>query len=257
MIEQDYIDLMNQELDGENSAGGARKLADYLATNPAAREYFGELQDAVQIFQKIPLIDPPPGLLDAVMASVGPDASPSPRQQPAGRAPAAWREWFQPMRALTFATGALFGLILFAGIARFDSQPADSGSAWIQGTASGFLEPNRQWAGALGIDLPGVSGQVQSLDRENGTLIHLTLTSDAPVQVRFSFDDPVVFEGYRAAPGTVHAVAAAAGSTVIEHQGEGDYHLLFAHPAGLETAVEVDLQTQGGSRTHLTVPAAK
>ena len=88
MIDQEYIDLMNQELDGENTASGSRKLAEYLATHPAAREYFGELQDALQIFQKVPLIDPPRGLLDAVMASVGPDAAPAVRPRPAAPAPA-------------------------------------------------------------------------------------------------------------------------------------------------------------------------
>ncbi len=256
MTEDKYIALMNQELDGVNSPGQARELAAYLDSDPEARQYFQELQDALQIFQKVDLIDPPGGLAELIDESVNAVDRARAAARVAENTPSVWRRFFQPNRVVAFTTGALCGLIVFAGVTQFNPGGGDSRSAWIRGTATTMTEsPSHYRAGGLGIDLPGVTGQVSVLDGDPGTLIRLEIAADEKVKVRLNYGAALAFNGYHATHGKNYQLTRTETTTELEHQGDGDYYFLFSHTEGTDAVIEIDVQTAGGQRAVLPVKA--
>lgn len=253
MMEQKYVDLMNQELDGVNSPSQSRKLAEYLESDPDARQYYLELQDALQIFQKVDLLEPPQGLLESVMSTIGASEPAWAARRPQERSGRGWLDFFRPARAVTFATGALFGLILFAGITQFNPGADDSGNDFMRGTATALLDSSPGSHLPRTIDLPGVRGQLRVLDRKNGTLVQLELESAGPVRIEIKHDEQLALEAFHATPPGRYELSAAGRSAEIAHTGSGEYYLLFSHLEGIDAEIEFLILAEGGSRDRFVV----
>jgi hypothetical protein len=255
MMDPKYIALMNQELDGENSPDQSRVLAEFLAVDADSRQYFQELQEALQIFQIVDLLDPPAGLADLVNEAVqGADRARTVTGAPT-KAPSKWRGIFQPNRAVTFATGALFGLIVFVGLAELKPGGQDGRFDWDRGTATSTVDPSdRIRAAGLAIELPGVRGQVSVMGRDPGTLLRLEITADEPVIVRINHGEALTCDGYHATYAENYSLLTSEQSTELQHQGDGDYYFLFGHPEGSGAVLEITVQTAGGQEAVLSVP---
>ena len=122
MIKPEYIELMNQELDGTNSAKQSRDLEKYLSSREDARTYYRELAEAVDVFAKVEMLSPPPGLGNSILAQVDQRAGGLPERAISPGHRSLWeslrdllRPRLEPAYAFTFAAGLVLGLALFAG----------------------------------------------------------------------------------------------------------------------------------------------
>ncbi len=255
MIKQKYIELMNQEIDGVNTASESRQLAEYLKTDSELRQYFHELEGALQIFEQVDPLEAPSHLSEAVREAVDAlNPAPAVRRVPV-KTSSGWRSFFKPVGALSFATGALFGLILFAGFNQYNNGTSPNQPNWIQGTATSQISLNTRFRDVgPALSLPGLSGQVSVLARDPGTLIRLKIRADERVLVRFNYLEPVFLAGYQATYANAYLLNSTKRSAELEHQGDGEYFFLFSHPDGSDAEIELELQATGGRSIVLSVP---
>ena len=143
MIKPEYIELMNQELDGTNSAKQSRDLEKYLSSREDARTYYRELAEAVDVFAKVEMLSPPPGLGNSILAQVDQRAGGLPERAISPGHRSLWdslrdllRPRLEPAYAFTFAAGLVLGLALFAGSDWLKSGPSLDQADYVSGTAN-------------------------------------------------------------------------------------------------------------------------
>jgi len=178
MISQKYIDLMNQEFDEANSPEQSRELEEYLTGHEEARTYYRELALALNVFEKVAMLDPPADLVDGILTRLDED-NPSEEHSTGDRGGllAACRDLFrlrlQPAYAYTFIGGLVLGLVLFAGSNRLTSDFGPELPGYLSGTANHQMEIG---SGAT-LDHPGLSGRY-NIRRDGPDLwLHLSYNS--------------------------------------------------------------------------------
>lgn len=70
MIEEKYIQLMHQEIDGMNSAGESEELRSYISANTDAQQYYDELLEVCRRLNKVPPATPSPDLAHHIIALI-------------------------------------------------------------------------------------------------------------------------------------------------------------------------------------------
>ena len=212
MINQKYIELMNQEIDGANSAEQSRVLEEYLGGHEEARTYYRELALAVNVFEKVAMLNPPPELGDEILARLKDRADT--HTTGGGGMLAACRDLFrlrlQPAYAYTFIGGLVLGLVLFAGSTRLTSHNGPEFSGQVSGMAS-----HQPWAPEhvteYTLTYPGISGKYRILNDGPDLRFHLELSSDLPAVLKFHTERNT-------------------SSSVLEmtNEGDGSYDLTFS-----------------------------
>ena len=236
MIRRKYIDLMNQEFDGTNSPGQSRELENYLKGHEEARTYYRELALALNVFEKVAMLNPPPGLVDGILTRLDDQASDSGEEHPTrgrGGLLAACRDLFrvrlQPAYAYTFIGGLVFGLILFAGSDRLTSSHGPELSGYVKGSAnhrSWDLEPGPE-ASEITLDYPGLSGRYSILRDGPDLRLHLELSSAQPAVIKFRHGPHTALQHYSSDNPTPLALTASSSVVELNHEGDGNYDLVF------------------------------
>ena len=81
MTHPEHIQLMHLVLDGEATPGESQDLAHLLASDPAARAQYDDLQRLFDGLKAVPKAFPPAGLVSSVMASLPADSPARPGRQ--------------------------------------------------------------------------------------------------------------------------------------------------------------------------------
>ncbi len=252
MIKPEYIKLMNQELDGTNSTDQSRELEKYLSGQEEARIYYRELAQAVGVFEKVDMLNPPPGLRNSILAQVdqraaGLGSAPAPR---AGKGfLAACRDLFrlrlQPAYAFTFAAGLALGLALFAGSDWFTSARGPVQVEHVSGTANHrVLEHGADLFETL--SYPGLSGQYRIQRQGNDLRLHLELASLKTAVVKFRFGPNTVLQHYHSDNPTPAGLKAGRTAAELSHTGDGRYDLVFRQEQEGQAPVTMSVFLEGG-----------
>ena len=230
MINQKYIDLMNQEFDGANSPEQSRDLEDYLSGHEEARTYYRELALALNVFEKVAMLNPPPELGDEILSRLE-DRTDTRSNTSSGGMLAACRNLFrlrlQPAYAYTFIGGLVLGLVLFAGSTRLSSNNGPELSEQVRGMAS-----NQLWVPEYGnetiLTYPGISGRYHILHEGPDLKFHLELSSDLPAVIRFHTE-------------------RNNSSSVLEmnHQGAESYDLTFSQDVDIPSRTTFMIFSEG------------
>ncbi|MCK9996084.1 MAG: hypothetical protein KAH56_07370 [Candidatus Krumholzibacteria bacterium] len=227
MINQKYIELMNQEFDGANSPEQSRDLEDYLRGHEEARTYYRELALALNVFEKVAMLNPPPELGDEILARLKNRAGAHSATDGGGLL-AACRNLFRlrlrPAYAYTFIGGLALGLVLFAGSARLTSNEL---SGQVRGTAT-----HQRWAPEEGAETtltyPGISGRYHILREGPDLRFHLELSSDLPTVIRF------------------HTEGNTSSSVVeMTHEGEESYDITFTQDVDIPSQITFMIFSEG------------
>ena len=100
-------EVLNREIDGENSEHQSAALRDELARRPEARARYERLLGLVRTLEAVPPAEPPAGLTGHIMRAVRVKAQPAHR----------WPRWDETVRAALARRPALgFGAALAAGL---------------------------------------------------------------------------------------------------------------------------------------------
>lgn len=244
MIERRYIELINAEIDGENTAAQSRELRDYFVSHPEAERYYDDLRRVGEMFASDGHVEPPWDLKRTIMASF--------RERARARAPkrvarqpsrAVWPRRQRARYAYAFISGVIVGACLLGGLALSGSRvcPWDLGN--LRGTL-GIGRANRLLAGAepITFDLTAVAGSAAAQYWGDSALLRLTLSSQEEIEVVLRHGDRVVFEGIRTSDNgsASYAVRAAGGRLEITHEGGSRrYDVVFRVPSGARPAFDV------------------
>ena len=230
MISQKYIDLMNQEFDEANSPEQSRELEEYLTGHQEARTYYRELALALNVFEKVAMLNPPDGLVDGILTRLDDQpGSPSEERPTRDREGllAACRDLFrlrlQPAYAYTFIGGLVLGLVLFAGSNRLTSDFGPELPGYLSGTVNHHLELGSE---AI-LDYPGLSGRY-SIRRDGADLwLHLELSSAQPAVIKFNHGPHTALQHYSSNHPTPSTLTASSSVVELNHEGDGNYDLVF------------------------------
>lgn len=175
MVDKQILALLNQEVDGTNSANESARVRNILRRDDEARRMFEELQQLSSTLRSVPTVDPPRSLKPRILNTLPRPAAGRPR------VPMFWNELLRMpsiRTAFTFAGGAVAGILVFV---LFTGTPDDS-----SGLAGTIGRPEVR-VGATDVDLPGLRGTLWT-ERSNGLLrVNGSLTGDTEFVVRVSF----------------------------------------------------------------------
>jgi len=260
MIPNKYIELMNGEIDGINSAAESRELTQYLAAEPGARQYFQELREAIGVFGRVASLEPPAGLRERILAELQEARAATENSRITGGASflRSLREAFdfrsRPSYAYAFVAGLLAGVCLVALV--WQVSPAGRGGDFdnVYGTILAAEKSGRAATSqAIPIDLPGISGHTRAIYVEDRILVQLSLESQQPVQVLVRYDERAECEGYYAsAPGSCDLTITGREVT-LTHTGVGDYDILLQYADRIQPPIEMQIITDGAVLSELTI----
>jgi hypothetical protein len=233
MIKPKYIDLMNQELDGANTPAQSRELEDYLEGNQEARTYYRELAQALGVFAEAEMLTPPADLAERILARVDRPSAAHPTHRPDEDRPgllAAFRELFswrlRPAFATTFALGAVFGLMLFAGSNWLSDRHGTAIYDEVRGTANPVAwDLEKVSEGEL--ILPGIAGFYRTQREGQDLRLRLNLRSEAPAVIKFSHGPGTTLQHYNSHNPVTANLQISELLVELNHRGRGSYDLVF------------------------------
>ena len=192
-IDERYIRMMNEEIDGIISDSDAESLDSYVRSDPEAARYYEELQAAVRAIDETGEVEPPPELRERIFESVygrnGREAVTHPSE---GRT--FWRS-FVPV----FAAGVAAGFILFAAIRQLpDRSHEEPGYGATIGAAQGENQAAERF------DAFGVKGSVLPEFESGSVTVTIAIASEVDASILLEFEEGTSFESIRSTEGAAY-----------------------------------------------------
>jgi hypothetical protein len=232
-IDEHYIRLMNEEIDGAISEEDAAVLSSWLAGNPEGARYYGELKETVRAIDGTGEVEPPPELRQRIFDSV--------YGRPGGAAAVRatgersfWRSFFP-----VFAAGVAAGFILFAVVRPI----IDRGSGGEYGATIGAVEED---AGETRrFDAYGVKGSVTPVIESGSVTVTLNLSAGSDASVLLDLGEGVSFESIRSSEGAAYQMEVGGSSVLLVHHGDAEYvlRLRSAQKASFDLRIFTDGKT--------------
>jgi len=233
-IDETYIRMMNEEIDGIISNEDAEKLAEYVRSDPEAGKYYDEFLATARAIDETGEVTPPPELREKIFNSVyGRSKEESRVAADGGRN--FWRS-FVPI----FAAGVAAGFILFAAIRQLpDRTPDDPGYGATIGASQGEDETAERF------DAFGVKGTILPVFEIGSVTVTIEIESDVDASILLGFEEGSSFESIRSSEGAAYQMEVDDKSLLLVHQGASVYTVRFrsAEPAPLELRIFTDGKT--------------
>ncbi len=112
MIDKQYIELMNKEIDGLLSVPESEELKNYLNQNKEAEKYFAELKVSVELLSRLPDEEPGRNLKQFILNSI--DKNKYSFNKPAKiKIFSPFQKFLKPRFTFALAAGILIGIVLY------------------------------------------------------------------------------------------------------------------------------------------------
>ena len=229
MITEKTIELMNKEIDGENTANEQAELQRILNDSTEAQSYFSELNQVSKIINNSVKIDPPAYLKNSILNSIAIEPLKAQEKQ------SVWEDLFtgliqaQRIRyVVAFSGGMIAGLLVFFFYTSSNTKPTDYSG--ISGTIGVAEQTDTTHDGKhLQLNVNGISGNIDTKHVGNGFRCELTLTARATVDLRFKYDPSLMeFYGFTKGEESVNDLKIEKGTVRLSHQGSNKYVLSFS-----------------------------
>ncbi len=224
-MEDRYLQLIHQELDGVNSPEEHAALGAYLEAHPEARQLYDELAALSDRLKGVPMEEAPADLTYRVMTAIA-------RPQ---KSPAAARSWLpsvlEDLRAwkwryaLSFSAGLAMGfIVLVVALDTTDNTAFLRGVMGLKGDVSGFVDTD-----AEAITLGSVQGNVHVASSPDFLRIEVQLEAAREVEFRIGYDSTALaFCGMRLSDSEDTSVLRLqAGEIQISRARKGRYLLIL------------------------------
>lgn len=261
MIEDKLLRLMNQELDGANTAADSRALSESLVGNAEARTLFNELRTAMALVRGIPGLEPGPDFKRKVLDDIRRNAGPAAAKREADMAD----RGFRPKRlafaslklkyVLFFALGLCLGMLLLF-VFKYRSGDGGLDARQLVGTVADTkaLRP----VDNLKLDREGVASQELAFRSGGGRLeVDVRGTAAKSVEIVFTFDPAVLsLDAFRQSAGEPAGVDLGPGRLAVRTAGAHGFLAAFKAGAGLPASLQYQVFDSGAvvfDKT-LTVP---
>ncbi len=228
MIDERYIELMNGEIDGENSPEESDELKRYLESSPEAHSYFEGLRQLEHIFEEAKNKLPPEQVRQNILSSIYEKKQGLEKKG----ALAAIFYFFKkrPSRRFVyaFAGGIIFGLCLWAIILQFVPKVTSPDLDKLYGTFA-IMEGEKSLFTSQPIvfKFSEISGSVRIRYAKEKVFAELKLLSHSEIQIVFQHDHHIRFEGLSVAGSGAYQTTIKDSETRLIHNGNRDYLLMF------------------------------
>ncbi len=245
MIDPEFVEQANKELDGVLSRTESDLFHKRLATDDEAAKYFESLRATLAAVDAAEEPDPPSHLESRILGAIPWRQH---RTQTPTRERATLRDWwiFTPKLryAVTFVFGVLFGLIVYTSIVyNTDQSPGGLDDSDFYGTmryinsTDGFQETQ-----SVGVNLDQVTGHVRLHEADRVLLAEVSLESAGEIEWVLQYDEfDVSFEGFRQSEGRAGDVHATSTETRIYQTGEARYMLFFSQKHHKVTPITIKI----------------
>jgi hypothetical protein len=245
MIDKRQLELVQGEIDGENSAAESEALRQELASNPECRAIYEDLKRVSEFLQQARPVEPPAGLREQILRAVAPaPARPAPGRRARAQHGAGWLAWLTPRTAAAFAMGLLvaFGALSLQKFSGSGVLDADQ----LVGTMTRPSVSRSAPADQLRIDLDGLSGSV-GLERQGPYLVvEFDLDAASSSEMVALFDGPgASFSGLVQRRGEAGAIAAAGREISVSGGGEQQYALFLNNRDDSPVSLELRFFMEG------------
>jgi hypothetical protein len=178
MIEDRHVELIHAELDGELTPEQRAELSHVLLANPETRAIRGQLARLFGALEKLEDEAPPPGFSDSVLAAIG--ITPASAQS-------ARRSWYTApaFRYAAVFVGALIVSAVVLGPGARDTTRPDVSE--LVGTIGGHGAGRDAPIDRIALELPQVSGAINSYELDGQLVVELDLKAGQPVEIAATY----------------------------------------------------------------------
>jgi len=249
MVEEKYIALINQELDGANSPRETAILKDHLATNAEAQQFYDELAATATMLREVKAVEPPPDLKNGVLRAIPPGRRAVRAQKPVLGGIKSFVEIFfgspsyQLKYAYVFAFGLIAGLSIFALLSNASQQQHAIDNSNLYGTLAWLDASGFEAADSIAVDLEvgRVAVRVKSSPKQVIAELRLNTIKETKIQLEFEEND-LGFSGVSQASSRAGAAFSSNEHTLkLVHSGENQYLIVFANKTSVASSLRFKL----------------
>jgi hypothetical protein len=248
MLDEKYIDFMNQEIDGANSSEESSELKKHLASNPEARQYFDDLLTLSTLMSTVKEVEPSSALKKNIMTDI---ASKKLYEQERGTFLGSLFERFQMQGALkyayVFSCGLIVGLLVYT---LFVSTPHKGNSLDISrlyGTmtlkdVAGTLKSGDRFT----IDMEHMSGSIEVAYSESIVFVEMKVETQKEIELTLDFgEQDLSVYGYAQANGTRGTVTMSERLVEITHTGDNIYQVILNNTTRNPPTLSLKITAEG------------
>lgn len=226
-MDQQTIELIQGDIDGELGPNEREQLRDLLASSEDARREHARLRALHELLASVPACDPPAGMRDTILA-----AAPRPVRSVAAPAPVRRHSRIGLAAALAAtAAGVVFLL-------QRDHQLPELDPASLAGTFARSAPSTG--APAWRLDDPAVSGGITLRQGEHGLYIDVDLEASGQITLVARRDGrPLEFAGLVPVGTAPESATRVDHGIRMLHSGKHHYALLLRDPAGQGESIEL------------------
>jgi hypothetical protein len=234
-------DLLHRVIDGEATLDETRRLDEALRLDPPARERYEDLRRLQGAIDSVPRVDPPAGLLQAVMNVV--------RLRARAEKPRA-TTWDALRAAFGRRPGLGFGLAFAAGIllTALASGLAELGPWPRGGAASATMLSGDRLAGReidrLSFDGGGLRVEAVSASAGDRVFVRIRLEGPGRADLAVGHAGEGVPLGFARRSGAAESLLLGPEGLSVRGTGAGEYELVLSQPT-LSESVEIRLGSNG------------
>jgi len=238
-------ELMNQEIDGTNTPAETRELHAHLESHPESLRIYSELQEVVGIFEKVEMLDPPPGLRESILATAG-------QGMVEGRPN--WRtdlrdmfaQVLRPALAVSFALGLIGGLLIFDGYRTWQERAGAPATAHLQGMA-GHDQDTLSLAPSFERALRGepVRGELRVSSGRTAALFEIEITTETAATVQLIHGAGWSGAGFHSLTGQAGGLRVTEDAVTFDTSGAGLWEIRLLRTENLNDPITLIIQHKG------------
>ena len=244
-ITQEYLDLINADIDGEIGHKDKERLVALLLENDEARALHAELVALCGSIESIEAESPPPHLRHLIMNSLKPTS--------ASRSSPSFVEWLIAMPAFKYSATFAAGVILTLSAVSSD-QHTNRALDDVTGLVGTIADPVKgDLLSSIAIDNAKVVGQVSLRSAGPMLILDFDLVTNGPIKIDASYPDRTIwFNGFGQLEGSGTTISTKSGSVSLGMEGKRRY-AVYLHNGNEKREVTVDLRfSSGGEVVHET-----
>lgn len=245
MIDEKYIDLIHKEIDGIIRPDEQRMLKAYLNENPEAQTLYRELQQTVQMLNKVEEIEPSVNLKERIMNSI--DSNKGEARRPQKASVSFMSRWFvKPVYA--FALGMIAGLLIYGLVVENMIQKKSPDTNGLYGTIGINEKMSGKKAQKVSVLLPEIKGTISMRQAENAVRLEANLTTPYECDIILEYDPSQIrFDGMPM-QGRYAVLENSDQFVRIKSSGQIQYNIYFTRLSQNPAPVNVKLFVSGTER---------
>jgi anti-sigma factor RsiW len=253
-IEDDLLDLLNRDIDGDLCPEELDLLHRLLAGNSEAADYHRHLQQLAGELESRPRVEPPPGLKARVLHSLPEGRVRTTRPDPATWMARIWQTHLGPGRGVPLALGTALGAVIMAIVLVATLQRPLVDPSQSRGTL--LLPDSSAFSFVLSKHIGGSTSGVEARVSQNGETILVDLATDPvgpeSLTVRFPQNELSLLGFQLAQTGPVPVFVGPGELTVVAAHSPRIF--VFLHHSGSgDSSVRIRLAGLGGTEEVLPI----